>query len=160
MLADRVQRVVTFGVLWLVAAGISAATLERPDDVLRALLIQAVNESDSFTNRFDAEAWLTDMSGRLASTMADPEERITILRFVHHEATRSNLQPELVLSVIQVESGFERFAISRAGAQGLMQIMPFWLDEIGRPNDNLFHINTNLRLGCTILRHYLDIENG
>ena len=66
----------------------------------------------------------------------------------------------LVLALINVESNFDRFAISYAGARGLMQIMPFWLDEIGRPDDNLFHIKTNLRFGCTILRHYLDRERG
>ena len=111
-------------------------------------------------DRFDAEVWLTDMSGRLSEAVVDPEERIEILRRVHQEASRSNLDPEVVLAVIHVESNFDRFAISRAGAQGLMQIMPFWLDEIGRPGDNLFHIRTNLRLGCTILRYYLEKENG
>ena len=81
-------------------------------------------------------------------------------RLTHAEARRNNLPPGLVLAVIQVESRFDRFAISRAGARGLMQVMPFWLEEIGRPQDNLFHIRTNLRLGCTILRYYLDAENG
>ncbi|MDX1512712.1 MAG: lytic transglycosylase domain-containing protein [Gammaproteobacteria bacterium] len=134
--------------------------MERPDAELRALLIKAISEADSFEDRFDAEVWLTDMSTRLAAVVADPAERVEILRRVHQEATRARLEPELVLAVIQVESNFDRFAISSAGAQGLMQIMPFWLDEIGRPGDNLFHIRTNLRLGCTILRHYLDKENG
>jgi soluble lytic murein transglycosylase-like protein len=96
----------------------------------------------------------------LSEVVVDPEERIEILRRVHQEASRSNLDPELVLAVIHVESNFDRFAISRAGAQGLMQIMPFWLDEIGRPGDNLFHIRTNLKLGCAILRYYLEKEKG
>ncbi len=137
-----------------------AATTERPDDALRALLIKAIAESDSFVDRFDAEVWLTDMSGRLSDVVLDPAERIEILRRVHQEASRSNLDPELVLALIHVESNFDRFAISSAGAQGLMQIMPFWLDEIGRPGDNLFHIRTNLRLGCTILKYYLEKERG
>ncbi len=137
-----------------------AATTERPDDALRALLIKAIAESDSFVDRFDAEVWLTDMSGRLSDVVLDPTERIEILRRVHQEASRSNLDPELVLALIHVESNFDRFAISSAGAQGLMQIMPFWLDEIGRPGDNLFHIRTNLRLGCTILKYYLEKERG
>ena len=149
-----------FGGFWLVSATISAATMERTDEVLRELLIRAANESESFVDRFDAEVWLTDMSSRLASVIDDPAERVTILRYVHHEAVRSELDPELILSVIQVESNFDRFAISQAGARGLMQVMPFWLDEIGKANDNLFHIKTNLRFGCTILRHYLDIERG
>ncbi|MCP5149486.1 MAG: lytic transglycosylase domain-containing protein [Ectothiorhodospiraceae bacterium] len=101
-----------------------------------------------------------DMSGRLSARMPDPRERLVLLRHVHREASRTGLPPELVLAVIEVESNFDRFAISEAGARGLMQIMPFWLDEIGRPNDNLFHVATNLRFGCTILRHYLDRERG
>jgi len=144
----------------MVCLAAEAATTERPDDALRALLIKAIGESDSFSDRFDAEVWLTDMSGRLSEVVVDPEERIEILRRVHQEASRSNLDPEVVLAVIHVESNFDRFAISRAGAQGLMQVMPFWLDEIGRPGDNLFHIRTNLRLGCTILRYYLEKEKG
>jgi soluble lytic murein transglycosylase-like protein len=76
------------------------------------------------------------------------------------EASRAKLPPELVLAVIQVESNFDRFAISEAGARGLMQVMPFWLKELGRPDDNLFDAQTNLRFGCTILRYYLDREKG
>ncbi|NOR40432.1 MAG: transglycosylase SLT domain-containing protein [Gammaproteobacteria bacterium] len=137
-----------------------AATLERPDDDMRTTLMKAINSSDSFTDRFDAEVWLTDMSGRLGSRVKDHEESLTILKQVHYEASRANLDPELVLALINVESNFDRFAISSAGARGLMQIMPFWLDEIGRPDDNLFNINTNLRFGCTILNIYLKREKG
>ena len=137
-----------------------AATVERPDAALRAMLIEAISESRSFDDRFEAEVWLTDMSARLGDAVETPQERVEILRQVHYEAARAHLEPELVLAVIQVESNFDRFAISRAGAQGLMQIMPFWLKEIGRPGDNLFHIKTNLRLGCTILKYYLDLERG
>ena len=151
--------------MWLATLALAAlparnATVERPDAQLRALLVAAIEHTDSFDDRFDAEVWLVDMSTRLAPTIPDDEERLAILRHVHREASRNRLQPELVLAVVQVESNFDRFAISRAGARGLMQIMPFWLDEIGRPEDNLFHIRTNLRLGCTILRHYLDLESG
>ena len=137
-----------------------AATTERPDHELRRILVAAIADAGSFVDRFDAEVWLVDMSGRLSRTLRDPNERLTVLRLVHQEATRARLAPELVLAVIQVESNFDRFAISVAGAQGLMQIMPFWLEEIGRPGDNLFQIRTNLRLGCTILRYYLDREGG
>jgi soluble lytic murein transglycosylase-like protein len=136
------------------------ATLERPDADMRQALISAINSSDSFVDRFDAEVWLTDMSTRLGSRVEDPEERLTILRKVHYEARRANLDPQLVLALISVESNFDRFAISSAGAQGLMQIMPFWLDEIGKPEDNLFDIETNLRFGCTILGLYLEREKG
>ena len=139
---------------------VGAATQERPDANMRATLIEAVNASDSFADRFDAEVWLVDMSSRLQSRVKDPQERLKILRQVHYEATRARLAPELVLALINVESNFDHFAISSVGAQGLMQIMPFWLDEIGRPDDNLFDINTNLRFGCTILNIYLKREKG
>ena len=144
----------------LLCNGLSAATLERPDEDMRQLLMDAVNSSDSFRDRFDAEVWMSDMSRRLESRIKDPQERLTILKMVHYEATRAGLDPELVLALINVESNFDRFAISSAGARGLMQIMPFWLNEIGRPDDNLFNINTNLRFGCTILGIYLKREKG
>ena len=130
------------------------------DPELRAALLSAANQSDSFPDRFEAEVWLTDMSSRLARQVRDPQERINLLTRVHYEASRVELPPELILAVIEVESNFDRYAISVAGAIGLMQIMPFWLDEIGRPNDNLLHVDTNLRYGCTILRFYLDKEKG
>jgi len=150
---------------WLAGAAVLpsiavAGTQERPDDELRRILLEAASASDSFTDRFHAEVWLTDMSRRLARQVKDPDERIEILTHVHYEAQRAELEPELVLAVIEVESNFDRFAVSVAGALGLMQVMPFWLDEIGRPGDNLLHVDTNLRYGCTILRHYLNKENG
>ena len=131
-----------------------------PDPELREILREAASAADSFDDRFAAEVWLTDMSRRLTGHVADPEERLTLLTRVHYEARRADLPPELVLAVIEVESNFDRFAISVAGALGLMQVMPFWLDEIGRPGDNLLHIDTNLRYGCTILKFYLDKERG
>lgn len=146
----------------LMASGPRLTLAEAPevDPGLRAALKAAADSNDSFQSRFVAEVWLMDMSLRLRSRMPDPHERLQLLQKVHYEASRAGLQPELVLAVIDVESGFNRFAISSAGARGLMQIMPFWLDEIGHTGDNLFHIATNLRFGCTILRHYLDIEEG
>lgn len=131
-----------------------------PDPALRRVLIEAVEEADSFTDRYAAEVWLVDMSRRLARQLPDPAERMELLKLVHREASRVDLPPELVLAVIDVESNFDRFAISWAGARGLMQVMPFWLKEIGRPDDNLFHVATNLRFGCTILRYYYDREGG
>lgn len=153
----RIARIIP---LLLLAFADTVPSQEQPDPVLRELLRQAANEADSFPDRFDAHVWLSDMSARLAKQVDDPAERIEILKRVHYEATRADVAPELVLAVIDVESNFDRFAISVAGARGLMQIMPFWLDEIGRPNDNLFYIQTNLRLGCTILKYYLDMEQG
>ena len=146
------------GLLALFAAAAFAET--RPDPELRELLRAAANEADSFPDRFEAQVWLTDMSRRLERQVRDPEERIYILTRVHYEASRVGLPPELILAVIEVESNFDRYAISVAGALGLMQVMPFWLEEIGRPGDNLLHIDTNLRYGCTILKYYYDKENG
>ena len=146
------------GLLALFAAAAFAET--RPDPELRELLRAAANEADSFPDRFEAQVWLTDMSRRLERQVRDPEERIYILTRVHYEARRVGLPPELILAVIEVESNFDRYAISVAGALGLMQVMPFWLEEIGRPDDNLLHIDTNLRYGCTILKYYYDKENG
>ncbi len=137
-----------------------AATQERPDDSLRQHLTRVISESDSFKDRFDAEVWLMDMSNRLKSRVPDDAERLTLLKHIHYEARKADLHPELVLAVIHVESNFDRWAISSAGAQGLMQIMPFWLEEIPEAGDNLFDIRTNLRFGCTILKHYLDKEKG
>lgn len=141
-------------------AAVQAATNERPDAELRSTLIQAVQSSDSFTDRFDAEVWLTDMSSRLKRKVPDAHERLLILKTVHYEANRAGLDPELVLALIEVESNFDHYALSYAGARGLMQVMPFWLEEIGRPDDDLFDIQTNIRMGCTILKHYLKRERG
>jgi soluble lytic murein transglycosylase-like protein len=149
------------GALLLVhLSSVTAATQERPDDEMRRALIKAIDSSDSFKDRFEAEVWLTDMSQRLEKRVKDPKERLTILKTVHYEAQRAELEPELVLAIIDVESRYDRFAISSAGAQGLMQIMPFWLDEIGHPDDNLFVIGTNIRFGCAILKYYLNMEKG
>ncbi len=147
----------------LLATGLQAAqasTAQRADPELRRVLLAAIEDSESFADPFEAEVWLMDMSRRLARHLPDPGERIGLLRLIHQEATRAGLPPELVLAVIEVESSFDRWAISRSGAQGLMQVMPFWLDEIGHPEDNLHDPRTNLRLGCAILRYYLDMEQG
>lgn len=133
---------------------------QRPDAILLEQLRQAMHESTSFPDRFDAQVWLTDMATRLGDQVHDPDERVTILKRVHREASRVSLPPEMILALIDIESAFDSYAVSSAGAQGLMQVMPFWLDEIGRPGDRLVDINTNLRMGCTILRYYYDMENG
>ncbi|MBM5570482.1 MULTISPECIES: lytic transglycosylase domain-containing protein [Deefgea] len=113
-----------------------------------------------FDNPAQAEAWLSEMSERLKKRVPDEFVRRKLLTAIHYEATRAGLDPQLVLGLIHVESGFNRYAVSVVGARGLMQVMPFWQRSIGSPEHNLFDINTGLRYGCTILRHYLDIENG
>jgi soluble lytic murein transglycosylase-like protein len=154
------QLLIGLGLALLGGAALAEEMRQPVDPELRELLKKAAGESDSFADRFDGEVWLLDMSQRLAKRIPDPEFRVELLKNVHYEAKRAGLQPELVLSLIQVESNFDPYAISRAGAIGLMQVMPFWLKEIGKPGDNLFKPTTNLRYGCTILRHYLDKEKG
>ena len=130
------------------------------DPKLRQLLTEAINSSESFEDRFHAEVWLVDMSNRLKRFIKDEKTRLSMLKHIHQEAARVKLQPELVLALIEVESHFDSYAISKSGAQGMMQIMPFWLDEIGHPDDNLITMKTNLRMGCTILKYYMEMENN
>ncbi len=138
----------------------ASANPATPDPDLRAFLEQAITEASSFSDRFEAEVWLIDMEHRLKPLVANRAHRFDLLRTAHHEAHRMGLPPELILALIEVESGFDRFAVSRAGAQGLMQVMPFWKQEIGRPADNLTQVDTNLRYGTAILAHYLQRESG
>ncbi|WP_313514571.1 lytic transglycosylase domain-containing protein [Pseudomonas sp.] len=133
---------------------------QAPEPELRALLQRTVAESESFQDRFDAEVWLLDMSTRLQRYVPRADDRLTLLRLVHREASKAGLKPDLVLALIHAESRFDRFAISPVGAQGMMQVMPFWKAELGRPQDNLTDNATNLRYGCTILSYYLKKEKG
>jgi soluble lytic murein transglycosylase-like protein len=132
-----------------------------PDPELRKILVAAIADADSFDDRFDAEVWLTDMSRRLTRQVPDATERMTILKAVHRHATHAEVAPELVLAVIDIESNFDRFAISSASALGLMQVMPFWIPELGYKDKNdLFKIDVNILLGCRILKYYLEMEDG
>jgi soluble lytic murein transglycosylase-like protein len=133
---------------------------QAPEPELRTLLQQTVAQADSFQDRFEAEVWLLDMSTRMRRYIPDAEERLSLLRLVHREASKAGLRPDLVIALIHAESHFDRFAISSVGAQGMMQVMPFWKAELGRPQDNLTDNATNLRYGCTILSFYLRKENG
>ena len=131
---------------------------------VQASLQKAVSDkrppTSSFGNPIEAVDWIETMSTRLAKRIPNQEYRLELLRAVHYEAKRAGLDPQLVLGLMQVESGFRKYAVSSVGARGYMQVMPFWVKVIGRPDDNLFNMRTNLRYGCTILRHYLDIERG
>jgi soluble lytic murein transglycosylase-like protein len=155
-------KTITLFLLIINALAMTPAVAEEPavDPKLRQILTEAINSANSFDDRFHAEVWLLDMSNRLQRFVPDEEARLAILKDTHREATRARLQPELVLAVIEVESRFDPYAISKSGAQGMMQIMSFWLDEIGRPDDNLIDMKTNLRMGCTILKYYLDMEKN
>lgn len=150
-----------FALALLVCAGAAwAGPTGEPDEALKQAMINAINEKDGFVDRFDAEVWLLDMSTRLKPFVDNEKQRLKLLRMIHSEASRAKLSAELVLSVMEIESRFNRFAISKSGALGYMQIMPFWLTEIGKKSDSLFDARTNLRYGCTILKYYLEIEKG
>ena len=131
---------------------------------VKALMQKSISDLASprlfFASETEGQAWISDMSQRLAKRLPDATYRQEFLRSVHYEATRAGLDPQLVLGLIQVESAFKKYAVSSVGARGYMQVMPFWVKSIGNSDHNLFHLRLNLRYGCTILRHYLDIERG
>lgn len=131
---------------------------------VQAALHAAVSDRAAPEPKFDSIEdkinWLTEMSRRLEKRIPDRQARLELLKTVRYEAQRAGLDPQMVLGLIQVESGFRKYAVSSAGARGLMQVMPFWVKLIGSKDSNLFHLRTNLRFGCTIMRHYLDLEKG
>ena len=131
-----------------VLAGLASAIADRPAP------------RHGFTDAVEAANWLTEMSQRLERRVQDYRTRVDFLRTVHYEATRAGLDPQLVLALIQVESNFRKYAVSSAGARGYMQVMPFWIGLVGRKGDNLFNLRSNLRYGCVILKHYLEMEKG
>ena len=159
------QLIVILALLTLPALATAGAQKYEPlSDSVRGALSRSIADqappTSSFRTPIDAIEWMTEMSRRLERRIPNRDSRHEFLRAVHYEATRAGLDPQLVLGLIQVESGFKKYAVSSAGARGFMQVMPFWVKLIGRSDDNLFHLRTNLRYGCTILRHYLDIEKG
>jgi len=128
---------------------------------VRATLASAVNDRASVDWKdLDTRAWVRAMTRRVIKHFPDEDSARQFLALVRYEAMRAGLDPHLVLAVIDVESHFRKYAVSRAGARGLMQVMPFWVEQLGGKADNLFHERTNLRYGCVILRHYLDRERG
>jgi soluble lytic murein transglycosylase-like protein len=132
----------------------------QPDPQLIALVQKATDDKADFQDDYDRQVWLSAMSLRMLDLVPDPQERTQLLTMIHAEATHADVPPQLVLALVQVESKFDPYAVSRAGAVGLMQIMPFWLKLIGRPEDSLVHGQTNLRMGCTILKYYLQKSHG
>ncbi len=155
------------GFTLLLVAGLSYAGNQKEEPLsnsVKALMQKSVSDIASPRLMFDTpeqgQVWLAEMSERLKRRMPDQAYREDFLKSVHYEATRAGLDPQLVLGLIQVESAFKKYAVSSVGARGYMQVMPFWVKSIGSSEHNLFHLRLNLRYGCTILRHYLDIERG
>jgi soluble lytic murein transglycosylase-like protein len=143
------------------AFGTPLALADRQQDPeLGKLLSQAISSGACFEDEFDRQVWFVAMEPSLKQIVKDDRERADILHHVHCEARRLGLPPGLVMSVIDVESRFDRWAVSSAGAVGLMQIMPFWPRQLGMTNGELVRIPQNIRMGCTILKFYLDREKG
>ncbi len=158
---NALGKLVLFGLFYAsLATSLPLLAEEGSDQELLSLLRRTIEQSDSFEDRFDAEVWLVAKSSQLERYLPDDKQRLNLLRKIHRAAIQADLSPEIVLAVIQIESHFDPYALSHAGAQGLMQVMPFWKKEIGRPDDNLIDVDTNLRYGCTILKYYLNKENG
>lgn len=152
---------------WLLLSGTALAGGQREEPLsnsVRALMQRSISDRAAprlvFASAEEGQLWLAAMSQRLKSRMPDQAMREDFLRTVNYEAARAGLDPQLVLALIQVESAFKKYAVSSVGARGFMQVMPFWVKSIGNTEHNLFHLRLNLRYGCTILRHYLDIERG
>ncbi|RZT41073.1 lytic transglycosylase domain-containing protein [Cupriavidus agavae] len=154
-----------------VAAGPAHAGAQKEEalaDSVRGALAAAIADNRPVRPTFVSGSeklgylkWLGEMSRRLEAKMPNPQTRVELIETVYYEAKRAGLEPSLVLGLVQVESGFRKYAISSADARGLMQVMPFWVRTIGDGDTRkLFHLQSNLRYGCTILRHYLDRENG
>lgn len=135
---------------------------DKPDENFVSELKKLMESEHNFNDEFDAAVWLKDMSGRLAKRAKHipEEERLTILRLVHKHSHQAGVDPQLVLALMEVESNFDRYALSVANARGLMQVMPFWKKEIGHPDDSLFDMETNIRYGCSILKLYIDMEDN
>lgn len=153
------------GLLLFASSAFAGGQIQTPLSAsVRAVLQQSIADQplpqSAFASKTDEEAWLLAMSPRLMKRFPEKASRDDFLNTVHYEATRAGLDPELVLGLIEVESGFKKYAVSSVGARGYMQVMPFWVRDIGTTEQNLFHLRINLRYGCTILRHYINIEHG
>jgi len=171
LFTPRRWSVLAGGLLLAVAAATAHAGAQKEEalaDSVRGALAAAIADGRPVRPAFASGGerlgylkWLGEMSRRLESRIPEPQIRVELIETVYYEAKRAGLEPSLVLGLVQVESGFRKYAISSADARGLMQVMPFWVRTIGDSDvRKLFHLQSNLRYGCTILRHYLDRENG
>ena len=149
-----------FPALCLAGAQVYEPLADSVRQRLSAMVSDKAPAAMHFRQPADGQRWLAEMDRRLEERIPERKQRLELLRTVQYEATRAGLDPQLVLGVIEVESAFRKYAVSRAGARGYMQVMPFWVKLIGQPNHNLFHLRSNIAYGCAILRHYLDVEKG
>ncbi len=152
-------RMLLFTLLYALTMSAYAKQVEVDPELREKLALNMAAELEHI-DEFDAKVWLQISDQRLQRYLRSQQERLELLQLVNREAARHSLDPDLVLAVMQIESAFDRYAISRVGAQGLMQVMPFWRMEIGRPQDNLTHVETNIRYGTVILAHYIDVAKG
>ena len=136
-------------------AGSSVASAKNDPNLIQALK-QSTHDTVTKTTDLDHLVWLSNMSEKITQRVPNAFYRIRLLETIHREAALVGLDPQLVLAVIDIESNFNRYALSHVGAQGLMQVMPFWKKELGKSSDNLFNPQVNIRYGCAILRHYMD----
>ena len=155
------------GSLLLLPSALAQAGAQREEtlaDDVASIMRQSVEHASPpylvFDRATDAQRWLNEMSARLTRFIDNELYRRRLLTMIQYEATRADLNPQMVLGLIEVESAFRQYAVSNVCAKGLMQVMPFWQRYIGNESHNLFDIRTNLRYGCTILRHYSNLENG
>ncbi len=153
--------------LALAAVAVCAAPRARADQqldpALREVVAHAITQAQCFTDHYDSAVWYTLMEPRLRAIVHDQTERLEILKQVYcetHRAGEARLPPGLVMALIAVESRFDRWAVSRAGAVGLMQVMPFWPEQLGMRRYELVHIAPNVHMGCAILRYYLGFEHN
>jgi soluble lytic murein transglycosylase-like protein len=151
-----------FALATALAPPAEARALAQQEPQLRAVVQAAIGQARCFTDRYDSAVWFTLMEPKLARFVPDESERLAILQTVYcqtHLAGASALPPGLVLAMLEVESDFDRWAVSRAGAVGLMQVMPFWPQRLGMHRYQLVRVEPNIRMGCAILRYYLGAEH-
>ena len=154
------------GSLSAAAGPIATGTIDNDaqrDPQLRAVVQQAMKATECFNNEYDSIVWFKLMEPKLRRYLSDHDERVALLHVVYCETHRSGaapLPPGLVLAVLDVESRFDRWAVSSAGAVGLMQVMPFWPEQLGMQRRELVSMEPNIRMGCAILRHYLQTEHN
>jgi soluble lytic murein transglycosylase-like protein len=161
-IGDVSRRRALFVALFLLSVGVAHADQQK-DPELKAIVQRAISQAQCFTDKYESAVWYTMMEPRLRKIVKDKDERLEILTQVFCESKREGevrLPPGLVMAVIKVESGFNRYAVSSAGAVGLMQVMPFWPEQLGMRRYELVRTAQNIRMGCAILRFYLQKENN